>query len=59
MKVNREGGEGLFAQQNAFLNLVDFFVMKFQVEVPCVWFLYKKKTKNKDNYITYLLTFLF
>lgn len=36
MKVNREGGEGLFAQQNAFLNLVDFFVMKFQVEVPCV-----------------------
>lgn len=29
-------GEGLFAQQNAFLKLVDFFVMKFQVEVLCV-----------------------
>lgn len=53
-----EGGEGLFAQQNAFLKLVDFFVMKFQIEVLCVWFLYKKKTK-KDNYIMYLLTFFF
>lgn len=58
MKVNRGGREGLFAQQNAFLKLVDFFVMKFQIEVLCVWFLYKKKTK-KDNYIMYLLTFFF